>query len=112
MFGKLGQIASLLGNMGKIQEEAKKMQESLAAFVAEGEAGGGAVKVQVNGKLEVVRCDLSQSTNLGGDRELLEDLIKAATNQAIAKVMAKKGEEMTKMAAGMGLPPGINLPGM
>src|SRR5438270_13835858 len=80
MFGKLGQIASLLGNMPRIQEEMQKFQQNLGQIIAEGDAGAGVVKVRVNGRMEILSCQLLESTMTGGDRELLEDLIKAATN--------------------------------
>jgi len=112
MFGKLGQLASMLGTLPRLQEDMKKFQENLGSFVAEGDAGAGAVKVRVNGRMEVLSCQLLESAMSGGDRELLEDLIKAATNQALVKVRQQVAEEYTKMFAGMGLPPGMNLPGM
>jgi DNA-binding YbaB/EbfC family protein len=112
MFGKLGQIASLLGNLPRLQEDMKKFQESLGSIVAEGDAGAGAVKVRVNGRMEVLGCQLAESAMTGGDRELLEDLIKAATNQALQKVRQLVMEQYSKMFAGMGLPPGMSLPGV
>src|SRR4051794_21229582 len=97
MFGKLGQIASMLGNMPRIQEEMQKFQQNLGQIIAEGDAGGGVVKVRVNGRMEVLSCQLLDSTLAGGDRELLEDLIKAATNQALQKIRQQVAEEYTKM---------------
>ena len=114
MFGKLGQLAGLFGNLPKIQEEVQKFQGSLGNIVAEGEAGGGAVKVRVNGRLEVVSCDLLEFARIGSDRELLEDLIKGATNQAIAKVREQVGEGYKKVFASLGLPTGMGtgMPGL
>jgi DNA-binding YbaB/EbfC family protein len=112
MFGKLGQMMSLLGNLPKLQEDMKKFQESLGQITEEGEAGAGAVRVKVNGRMEVLRCELAETAFTGGDRELLEDLIKAATNQAITKIRQRVAEESGKMLGGMGLPPGVNIPGM
>lgn len=114
MFGKLGQLASLLSNSGRIQEEMKKFQANLGQIVAEGDAGGGAVKVKVNGRMEVLSCQLAESPLTTGDRELLEDLIKAATNHALTKIRQQIAEESAKMFTGMGLPAQMagGLPGM
>ncbi len=109
MFGKLGQFASLLGNMPRLKEEMQKFQENLGQIVAEGDAGAGAVKVRVNGRMEILGCQLLDTAMVGGDRELLEDLIKAATNQALQKVRQQFAEEYAKMFAGLGLPPGMGM---
>ncbi len=110
MFEKLGQIASLMKNLPKMQEEMAKMQASLAKILVEADAGGGMVKAKVNGHMEVVACVISEEAMK--DRELLEDLIRAATNQAIQKAKAAVAEETSKMASGLGLglPPGMQLP--
>lgn len=112
MFGKLGQFMSLLRNPGKMQEEMQKLQHNLGQVTAEGDAGAGMVKVKVNGRREVVRCYLSEEAFKGGDRELLEDLIKAATNQALKKIQQSVMEETAKMAASLGFPEGMSLPDM
>ena len=114
MFGKLGQLASLLSNPSRVQEEMKKFQATLGQIVAEGDAGGGAVKVKVNGRMEVLSCQLAQTPLTTGDRELLEDLIKAATNQALTKVRQQITEESAKIFSGLGLPGNMagGLPGL
>jgi len=116
MFGKLGQIFSLLNNPDKIKEEAQKFQQALGQIVAEGDAGAGLVKVRVNGRREVVSCQLADEALKGGDKELLEDLIKAAVNQALQKIQQQVAEESAKMAANLGLPTGalggMGMPGM
>jgi DNA-binding YbaB/EbfC family protein len=115
MFGKLGQMASLFSNLPKLQEEMKKFQQNLGQLTAEGEAGAGAVKVMVNGKMEVLACRLVQSPLTDGDREMLEELIKAATNQAMQKVRQQTAEAYAKMFVDLGLPAnlgGMGLPGM
>jgi DNA-binding YbaB/EbfC family protein len=111
-FKGLGQIASLLGNLPKLQEEMDKFQQRVGQITAEGDAGAGMVRVRVNGRMEMLGCTLSDEALRLNDREMLEDLIKAATNQAIDKVRAQLKEETGKMATGVGLPPGINLPGL
>ena len=115
MFDKLAQFFSLLRSPGKIQEEMQKLQQNLGQVSAEGDAGAGMVKVKVNGRREVVSCQLSDEALKGGDKELLEDLIKAAVNQALQKVAQLVAEETAKMAANLGLPPGMmgmGLPGI
>ena len=112
MFKDIGQIAGLMKNLPKIREEMDKLQGRLAQLTAEGDAGGGMVKVKVNGHQEVLSCVLSEEAYKLGDRELMEDLIVAATNQALKKVKQQAAEETSKMATGLGLPPGMNLPGL
>ena len=114
MFGKLGQLASLFSNLPKMQEEVKKYQGSLGQIIAEGDAGAGAVKVRVNGRMEVLSCQLLDSAMVSSDRELLEDLIKAATNQALTRVRALVAEGYTKLFTGLGLPAGMGtgMPGL
>lgn len=112
MFGKLGQLASLMGNLPKIQGEMEKLKERLGKLSAEGDAGGGMVRVKVTGQFKLLSCTISPEAMAGGDRELLEDLIVAATNQAIDRARQLAAEETGKMAQELGVPPGINLPGM
>ncbi len=112
MFKELGQMASLMKNLPKIREEMSKLQGRMAQISAEGDAGGGMVKVRVNGNMEVVSCTFSDEAIKGGDKELLEDLTAAAVNQAMKKAKEAVAEETAKMATGLGLPPGMGLPGL
>src|SRR5437899_3082830 len=112
MFKEIGQIASLLKNLPKIREEAEKLQQKLAQVTAEGDAGAGMVKVRINGKMEVLSCTLSDEAVRLGDKEMLEDLIKSAVNQALQRTRQQVAEETGKMATGLGLPPGMNFPGL
>jgi DNA-binding YbaB/EbfC family protein len=112
MFKGLGQLAGLLSNLPKIKAEMESLQQRVAQITAEGDAGGGMVKVRVNGKLEVLACTLSDEVLRLGDREMLEDLIRAAANQALERARQQAAEETSKMAAGFGIPPGLGLPGM
>lgn len=107
MFKELGGLMSLLQNKGKIQEEIQKFQASVAQITAEASSGAGYVTVKVNGRLEVLSVRISDEALKLNDREMLEDLIAAATNQALAKVRQQLSEESAKMAANMGLPPGM-----
>lgn len=112
MFKGIGQIAGLMKNLPKIREEMDKLQQRLGQLSAEGDAGGGMVKVKVNGRMEVLNCTLSDEATKLDDKELLEDLIAAATNQAIQKSRQLVADETAKMAGDLGLPSGMNLPGL
>jgi nucleoid-associated protein EbfC len=112
MFDKLSQLAGLMKNLPRIQEEVGKFQQKIGQLVAMGDAGAGMVSVTANGRMEVLRCSLSDEAMKLNDREMLEDLIRAATNQALEKVRELVQEETGKMASGLGLPPGIGLPGV
>jgi DNA-binding YbaB/EbfC family protein len=112
MFKEIGQLASLMKNAGKLREEMGKLQQRLGQLTAEGDAGGGMVKVTVNGNLEVVSCRISDECMKLNDREMLEDLTRAAANQALKRGRQLAAEETGKMATGFGLPPGMKLPGL
>jgi DNA-binding YbaB/EbfC family protein len=114
MFKEMGQIANLMQQLPRIKEEMEKLQQRMGQLVAEGDAGAGMVKVRVNGRYEILGVQLTDEALQGNDREMLEDLVKAATNQAIGKVRQLVADETGKMATGLGLPPGMgmNLPGM
>jgi nucleoid-associated protein EbfC len=111
MFDKIGQLAGLMKNLPRIQEEMGKFQQKIGQLTAIGDAGAGMVTVTVNGRMEVLRCTLSDEAMKLNDREMLEDLIRAATNQALEKVRELVHEETARMATGLGLPPGLSLPG-
>jgi nucleoid-associated protein EbfC len=87
----------------EMQARMQKVQEEVAALVIEGESGAGLVKVSMNGRHEVRRVDIDASL-LGEDKEVLEDLLAAACNDAVRKVAAAQQEKMAGMAAGLGLP--------
>ncbi len=112
MFDKLGQFAGLMRNLPRIQEELGKFQDKLGQLVATGDAGAGMVTVTANGRMEVLRCTISDEALRAGDREMLEDLVRAATNQALTKARELVQEETGKMASGLGLPHGMGLPGL
>ena len=111
-FKQLGQFATLLQQLPKIKEEMERLQQRLGQVVAEGDAGAGMVKVRVNGRLEMLSCSLNEEVFRQNDREMLEELIRAATNQALEKARQQAAEETGKMAAGFGLPSGLGLPGL
>ena len=112
MFKELGQIAGLMKNLPRIREEMSRLQGKMAQISAEGDAGGGMVRVRVNGNMEVVSCIFSDEAFKGGDKELLEDLTAAAVNQAKKKAKELVAQETAKMATGLGLPQGMGLPGL
>ena len=107
MFKELGSVFSLLRNQGKLQEEMQKFQAQVGNITAEASAGAGYVTVKANGRLEIVSVRISEDALKLNDREMLEDLVAAATNQALTKVRQQLAEESAKMAANMGLPPGM-----
>ena len=107
MIKELGSLMKLMGNQGKIQEEVQKFQASVGQITAEASAGAGYVTVKVNGRFEVLSVKISEEAMKLDDREMLEDLIAAATNQAITKVRELLAQESAKMAANLGLPPGM-----
>ena len=115
MIKEIGAMMKLLGNKGQIQEEMQKFQASVGQITAEANAGGGMVTVKVNGKMEVLSCTIAEDAMKLNDREMLEDLMVAATNAALNKVREQLAAESAKMASGMGLPPGMlggGLPGI
>lgn len=92
-----------------MQENMRKMQEELLDLEVVGESGAGLVKVTLNGKYEARRVSIDD-TLLSEDKEILEDLIAAAINDAARRVEALNAEKMSDMTSGLNLPPGIKLP--
>jgi len=85
MFKELGQMMGVMKNLPKIREEMEKLQGKIAQIQTEGDAGGGMVKVRVNGHMEVLGCTISEEAWKANDKEFLEDLIAGAANQALRK---------------------------
>jgi len=104
-----GNIGHLMKQAQLMQENMRRMQESLASTEVEGQSGAGMVKVQMTCKYEVKRVAIDPSL-IGDEREMLEDLLAAAFNDAARKVEATIAEKMSGMTAGLGLPPGFKLP--
>jgi DNA-binding YbaB/EbfC family protein len=103
-----GKLAGLMQQAQKMQEEMQKTQEELARMEVSGEAGGGLVKVTMTGKHAVRRIRIDPS--LLDDREMLEDIVTAAVNDAVNRVAATMQERMSEMTAGIPLPPGMKMP--
>lgn len=104
-----GGIAGLMQQAQKMQERMQKAQEELAAKEVEGQSGAGMVKVTMTGKHAVKRVQIAPSL-LAEDRDMLEDLIAAAVNDAVHRVEVMTQEQMGGLAAGLQLPPGMKLP--
>ncbi len=107
MFKEFSAAMGLMGNKSKIQEEMQKFQAQIPTIIAEGTAGGGMVVVKANGKMEIQSCKIGDDALKLNDREMLEDLVIAATNQALDKVRELLASETAKMAANLGLPAGM-----
>lgn len=104
-----GGLGQLMKQAQMMQENMRKMQEQLAAMEVEGQAGAGMVKVVMTGRHDVKRVSIDQSL-MGDDKEMLEDLIAAAVNDAVRKVEAMSQEKLGALTAGLGLPPGFKMP--
>ncbi len=104
-----GQLAGLMKQAQQMQDNMRKMQDQLALIEVEGQAGAGALKVVMTCKHEVKRVAIDPSV-LGDDKDMLEDLIAAAVNDAVRKVEATSQEKMAGVTAGLPLPPGMKLP--
>ncbi|MEE4250505.1 MAG: YbaB/EbfC family nucleoid-associated protein [Alcanivoracaceae bacterium] len=99
---------NLLQQAQAMQEKMKKMQDDIAKAEVTGEAGAGLVKVTMNGRHDVRRVEIDPSL-MSEDKEMLEDLLAAAVNDAVRKVERQQQEKMAGMTAGMPLPPGFKL---
>lgn len=105
---------NLLKQAQKMQKEMQKVQEGLADITVEGTAGGGMVKAVANCKLEILSVEIEPEVIDPDDKEMLEDLIAGAVNQAIKAAQDRSNEEMQKVTGGMlgNLPGNMNIPGM
>lgn len=104
-----GGIGQLMKQAQKMQEDMKKAQEEIASLTVTGESGGGMVKVTMNGRQQLQSLEIDDSL-VGDDREMLEDLIIAAFNDAQRKVEEMTQERFSGLAGGLNLPPGVKLP--
>jgi len=103
-----GNIAGLMQQAQKMQQEMQRAQEELAKLEVTGQSGGGMVEVVMNGKHAVRSVRIDPSVN--DDLEMLEDLITAAVNDAVNRVARSTQERMAGMAQGLQLPPGMKFP--
>ena len=109
MMGK-GGLGALMKQAQQMQENMARMQEELKTIEVEGQSGAGLVKVTMTCRNAVKRVSIDPSL-LGEDKDMLEDLVMAAVNDAVAKAEATSQAKMAGFTAGMNLPPGMKLPG-
>ena len=104
-----GGLAGLMKQAQQMQENMKRMQEQLATIEVEGQSGAGMVKVVMTCRHDVKRVTIDASL-LKDDKDMLEDLVAAAINDAVRRVEATIQEKMGGMTSGLGLPPGFKMP--
>jgi len=104
-----GQLSGLMKQAQQMQENLKKAQEEIAAMEVEGQSGAGMVKVVMTGRHDVKRVSIDPSL-MGDDKDMLEDLIAAAVNDAVRRVETATQDKMGALTSGFGLPPGMKLP--
>jgi DNA-binding YbaB/EbfC family protein len=104
-----GGLGNLMKQAQRMQETMQKAQQELAEMEVTGEAGGGMVSVVMTGRHDVKRVNIDESL-LQEDKEMLEDLLAAAVNDAVRKVESTTQEKMSGLTAGMGLPGGFKMP--
>ncbi|MFM7532616.1 MAG: YbaB/EbfC family nucleoid-associated protein [Rubrivivax sp.] len=104
-----GQLAGLMKQAQAMQDNLKRAQDELALLEVEGQAGAGLVKITMTCKHDVKRVAIDPSL-LGEDREMLEDLVAAAFNDGVRRAEQVTSEKMSRLTAGLPLPPGMKLP--
>jgi len=104
-----GQLAGLMKQAQQMQDNMRRMQEQLAGIEVEGQAGAGLVKVVMTCKHDVKRVSIDPAL-LADDKDMLEDLVAAAVNDAVRRVESTVQEKMASVTAGLPLPPGMKLP--
>ncbi len=104
-----GGIGNLMKQAQQMQANMQKAQEEIAKMEVAGESGGGLVKVVINGRHEVKRVAIDDSL-LSDDKDMLEDLVAAAMNDAVHKLEAETQQRLAGMTAGLNLPVGLKLP--
>ncbi len=104
-----GAMGSMMKQAQKMQEDMQKAQEEIANMEVEGQAGGGMVKVVMNGRHELRKVELDDSL-MSDDKEMIEDLLAAAVNDAVRRIEQQSSEKMSGVTAGINLPGGMKLP--
>lgn len=104
------QLAGLMKQAQQMQDNLKKAQEALAGVEVEGQSGAGLVKVVVTCRNDVKRVTIDPSVLADGDKEMLEDLVVAAMNDALRRAEQTASERMGSVTAGLPLPPGFKMP--
>ena len=105
-------FADMMKQAAGMQAKMQELQEKIAGMEAEGQSGGGMVKVTLNGKGYANKVAIERDLINPEEVELLEDLLCAAINDAKAKLEGRSAEEMKALTEGMALPPGFKLPGL
>lgn len=103
-------INDILAMAQNVQDELKKAQDNLDTIEVEGAAGGGLVKVKASAKGRIIGVSIDESLLQPSEKQMVEDLVAAALNDARAKADAASSAEMSKMTSGLPLPPGFKLP--
>jgi len=103
------QLAGLMKQAQQMQDNLKKAQEQLATVEVEGQSGAGLVKVVITCRYDVKRVTIDPSL-LGDDKEMLEDLVTAAMNDALRRAEQTSQEKMASLTSGLPLPPGFKMP--
>ncbi len=104
-----GAMGGMMKKAQKMQEDMQKAQAEIATMQVEGQAGGGMVKVIMNGRHELRSVQLDDSL-MGDDKDMLEDLLAAAVNDAVRKIETESASKMSGLTAGLNLPGGMKLP--
>jgi nucleoid-associated protein EbfC len=104
-----GGMGNIMKQAQEMQEKMQRVQEEVARAEVQGEAGAGMVKITMNGRHDVSKVDIDPSV-MEEDKELLEDLLAAAVNDAVRKVEANSKAKMEEVTQGMNLPPGFKMP--
>ncbi|WP_100640516.1 YbaB/EbfC family nucleoid-associated protein [Marinobacter salexigens] len=105
----LNDMGGLMKKAQKMQEEMQKAQEEAAKAEITGESGAGLVKVTMNGRHDVRKVEIDPSL-MSEEKDILEDLLAAAVNDAVRRVEANQKDAMSGMMSGMGMPPGFKMP--
>ncbi len=103
-------LDDILKMAANVQDELQKAQANLDTIEVEGVSGGGLVKVKASAKGRIIGVDIDESLLKPSEKQMVEDLVAAALNDARAKADAASNSEMSKMTAGLPLPPGFKLP--
>ncbi len=104
-----GGMGNLMKQAQQMQEKMQKMQEDIAKMEVVGEAGAGLVKVTMLGSHNIKRVEIDESL-MEDDKDMVEDLVAAAVNDAVRRVEEMNKEQMGKLTGGMGMPPGMKMP--
>lgn len=104
-----GMMGNMMKQAQKMQEDMQKAQEEIANMEVEGQAGGGMVKVVMNGRHELRKVEIDDSL-MSDDKEMIEDLLAAAVNDAVRRIEQQSSEKMSGVTAGINLPGGMKLP--